>query len=72
MLFPAKINIFGISISNNAEISKIYAEKQVALHSLTFTQTAPNRPHEIAKSRTAKGAVTYRRLKGTAEVAAVQ
>ena len=47
------------------------AEKQVELHSLTFTQTG-SKPHEIAKSRTAKGAVTFRRLKGTAEVAAVQ
>ena len=38
MLFPAKINIiFGISTSNNGGISKIYAERQVALHSLTFT-----------------------------------
>ena len=39
MLFPVKINIiFGISTSNNVGISKIYAEKQVALHSLTFTE----------------------------------
>ena len=38
-LFPAKINIiFGVSTSNNAGISKFYAEKQAALHSLTFTQ----------------------------------
>ena len=38
MLFTAKINIiFGISTSNYAGISKIYAEKQVALRSLTFT-----------------------------------
>ena len=39
MLFPAKISIiFGISTSNNAGIIKIYSEKQVALHSLTFTE----------------------------------
>ena len=39
MLFPTKINvIFGISTSNTAWISKIYAEKQVTLHSLTFTK----------------------------------
>ena len=38
MLFATKIKIiFGISISNNDGISKIYVEKQVALHSLTFT-----------------------------------
>ena len=44
MLFPAKINIiFGISTSNNAGISKIYAEKQVALHSLTFTEVNSGR-----------------------------
>ena len=30
--------MFGISTTNNAGISKIYAEKQVALHCLTFTQ----------------------------------
>ena len=29
---------FGISTSNNDGISKIYAEKQVALHSSTFTK----------------------------------
>ena len=29
--------MFGISTSNNAGIWKIYAEKQVALHSLTLT-----------------------------------
>ena len=38
-LFPTKINvIFGISASNIAGITKIYAEKKVALHSLTFTK----------------------------------
>ena len=38
MLFPAKINIiFGISTPNYTGISKIFAEKQVVLHSLTFT-----------------------------------
>ena len=37
-LFHAKISIiFGINTSNNAGLSKMYAEKQVALYSLTFT-----------------------------------
>ena len=39
ILFPNKINIiFGISTSINVGISKIYAEKQVKLYSLTFTR----------------------------------
>ena len=39
MLFPTKINaIFEIRTSNNAGISKIYAEKQVGLHSLTVNK----------------------------------
>ena len=43
MLFPTKINIIlGVSTSNNAVISKINAEKQVALHSLTLTKICPN------------------------------
>ena len=37
MLFPAKINvIFGISTSNNAGISKIYAKKHEAFNSYRF------------------------------------
>ena len=43
MLFSTEINVlFGISTSNNAGISKIYTEKQVVLHSLTFTLKSAN------------------------------
>ena len=63
MYFPAKINIiFGISASNNVGISKIYAEKQVALHSLTFTAeraagkiTTPTNPTVRPPSATING-----------------
>ena len=38
MLVSTKMNIiFGIGTSTNVGISKFYAEKQAALHSLTFT-----------------------------------
>ena len=52
MLFPAKINIiFGISTSNNVGISKIYADKQVALHSLTFTKKSLSDPFQGQSSK---------------------